>query len=100
MKIKDIKHAPLIAVEVVNGWKYQTILGTSIINKTRNNMFNLYTFNRGLGVDFYKDEDGLVMYFKSRLLAEQVLMRLCNTKLQSSLFYITAEHQYDIEDDR
>lgn len=98
MKIKDIKHAPLIAIDVANGWKYQTILGTSIISKTRNNMFNLYTFNRGLDVDFYKDENGVVMYFKSRLLAEQVLMKLCNVKLQASLFYITAEHQYHIED--
>ena len=98
MKLKDVKHRPLIGVKVTNGWTYQSILGTSIISKTFDNNFNLYTFNRGLDVDFYKDEDGLVKSFKTKALAEETLLRLCNVKLQNSLFYIASEHQQRIEE--
>lgn len=97
MKLKDIKHRPLIGVEVTNGWSYETILGVSIISKTFNNKFNLYTFNKGYDLDFCKDEEGVIKEFKSKELAEKELLKMCDVKLQKSLFYITAEHQYIIE---
>ena len=97
MRIKDIKHRKLIGIDVTNGWSYHTILGTSLISKTLNGKFNLYTFKRGCDLDFYKDDDYLVKDFKSREDAETTLLRLCNLQLQHSLFFITASHQYEME---
>lgn len=101
MKIKDIKHRPIVGLEVTNGWVYETILGNSVICKTLDNKFNLYTYNRGIDLDFFKEDDSdgnlIIKDFKSKKEAEQALLKQCNTELQKALFYITAEHQLHIE---
>lgn len=98
MKVKDIKHAKLIPIKVTNGLSYYTILGTSIISKSYNGSYTLYTYEKGRDCQFYKDKDGIIVEFKTVEEAERLLFKLATEQLQKSLLWIRADNLQKIEE--
>ena len=97
MKVKDIKHAKLVPLKVTNGLSYYTILGTSIVSKSYNGSYTLYTYEKGKDCHFYKDKDGIIVEFKTVEEAERLLLKLATEQLQKSLFWVRADHLHNIE---